>query len=213
MPPPAAAAALVDVCAAPAWATAVAARRPFGSLADLRAAAAAAWAATDGDERRAALDAHPRIGGGGGGRHPPAALRQAAAHRLAADLDAANAAYEARFGYGYLVCAAGKSGAALLADVRSRLGNEPAVEVEVAAAEEAKITALRLGRLVEELGATADGGGVPPDGGGHRSMAPLFFFLVGGGGQWRGRVKTPVGRGCVGRGPNRRPTGRAGKRG
>ncbi|GAB0488979.1 hypothetical protein MMPV_000194 [Pyropia vietnamensis] len=222
LPAPAATAALLDVCAAPHWAATVAARRPYASMEDLRAAAAAAWAESTPADRRAALEAHPRIGGcrkgvgggpGPGKGGPPAAVALAAtvesshasgsavaaetppaqgvrfaawsreeqeavvgipmgraadtidnsddtaavaaASAVAADLDAAIDAYVARFGYGYLVCAAGRSAAELLADVRSRMAHSPAVEANVAAAEEAKITALRLVRLVDAL---ADGG-------------------------------------------------------
>lgn len=75
----------------------------------------------------------------------------AAAAAVAAQLDAAIDAYVRRFGYGYLVCAAGRSAAELLADVTARMAHAPADEARVAAAEEAKITALRLGRLVDAL--------------------------------------------------------------
>jgi 2-oxo-4-hydroxy-4-carboxy-5-ureidoimidazoline decarboxylase len=60
----------------------------------------------------------------------------------------ANAEYERRFGHVYLVCASGRRGEELLDDLRSRLGNEPAAELEVAGRELAKIAELRLKKAV-----------------------------------------------------------------
>ena len=63
-----------------------------------------------------------------------------------------NREYEARFGHVYLVCASGRTGAELLALLRSRLANDPAYERTVARRELGKINALRLARLAEESG-------------------------------------------------------------
>ena len=60
----------------------------------------------------------------------------------------ANAEYEKRFPFIYIVCASGKSGAEMLDILRSRLGNDVDVERRVAAEEQRKITALRLTSLV-----------------------------------------------------------------
>ncbi|MGZ4579109.1 MAG: 2-oxo-4-hydroxy-4-carboxy-5-ureidoimidazoline decarboxylase, partial [Nocardioidaceae bacterium] len=59
-----------------------------------------------------------------------------------------NRAYEDRFGRVYLVCASGRSGAELLADLRRRLGNDDATEAAVVADELRKIALLRLGKVV-----------------------------------------------------------------
>ena len=67
---------------------------------------------------------------------------------MAAALAEGNRAYEARFGHIYLVCATGKSAPELLEILRARLGNDPATELRVAAAEQAKITRLRLEKLL-----------------------------------------------------------------
>jgi 2-oxo-4-hydroxy-4-carboxy-5-ureidoimidazoline decarboxylase len=45
------------------------------------------------------------------------------------------------------VCAAGKSAEEMLALLHERLANDPATELRVAAAEQAKITRLRLEKL------------------------------------------------------------------
>jgi 2-oxo-4-hydroxy-4-carboxy-5-ureidoimidazoline decarboxylase len=60
-----------------------------------------------------------------------------------------NKAYEEKFGYIFIVCATGKSAAEMLALLEARLPNDPAVEIEIAADEQSKITNLRLEKLLE----------------------------------------------------------------
>jgi 2-oxo-4-hydroxy-4-carboxy-5-ureidoimidazoline decarboxylase len=74
-------------------------------------------------------------------------------------LTAGNRAYEDRFGYVYLVCAAGRSAEELLAILTDRLTNDPDTERHVMRNELAKINRLRLQRLLSE----------PPDGAGSRT--------------------------------------------
>lgn len=64
------------------------------------------------------------------------------------DLAEGNAAYEAKFGYIFIVCATGKSGEEMLSILQSRLPNEPEEEIKIAAAEQGEITAIRLRKLV-----------------------------------------------------------------
>ena len=47
----------------------------------------------------------------------------------------------------FLVCATGKTAAEMLALLRARLAHDPDAELHVAAAEQAKITRLRLEKL------------------------------------------------------------------
>ena len=65
----------------------------------------------------------------------------------------ANRAYEARFGYIFIICASGRSGQEMLAECERRLANDPAAELAVAAEEQRKITRLRLAAI---FGAGAD---------------------------------------------------------
>jgi len=60
-----------------------------------------------------------------------------------------NRAYEARFGYIFIVCATGKTAAEMLALLERRLGNDPHTELQIAANEQKKITHLRLHKLVD----------------------------------------------------------------
>jgi len=139
---------LLGCCSAPGWARRVAARRPFGSVDDLLAAAGAAWAAREPGELEAAMAGHPRIGE----RSLSAQSRQEQSG-LGSDpgttqaLREANAAYEDRFGHVFLICASGRGPDEILAELRRRMAHDPATELEVAAAEIGKINALRLRKL------------------------------------------------------------------
>jgi 2-oxo-4-hydroxy-4-carboxy-5-ureidoimidazoline decarboxylase len=55
-----------------------------------------------------------------------------------------NRLYEEKFGYIFIVCATGKNAPEMLALLRARLRNDPEMEIRIAAAEQAKITELRL---------------------------------------------------------------------
>ena len=59
-----------------------------------------------------------------------------------------NREYEEKFGFIFIVCASGKTADEMLALLRERLRNEREVELQIAAAEQAKITELRLKKLV-----------------------------------------------------------------
>ena len=153
LPAQAAQALLAECCASPMWARDVAARRPCASLADLLAAAAAAWSATSEAERLKALDAHPMIGakdalGAGAAAVTRAEQGQVAAASTATrqELAELNAAYLARHGFKFIVCAAGKPADGMLQALRERIGRDTAREFKTACAEQAAITALRLAR-------------------------------------------------------------------
>lgn len=131
----------------------------------LRAAADAAFDQLDRDDWLEAFAHHPRIGDFDSLRsrfspHAPTAdlsAREQAAAAGAGEatlraLAAGNARYEERFGHVFLVCAAGKSAQEMLGLLESRLDNEPAEELRIAAAEQRKITALRIDRWLGDGG-------------------------------------------------------------
>jgi 2-oxo-4-hydroxy-4-carboxy-5-ureidoimidazoline decarboxylase len=145
---------LLACCASRAFAAAVAARRPFSDGERLAEAAESAVRALAWPDVLEALAAHPRIG-----ERPTGDGRQSRWSRgeqsgveegLRAALAEGNRAYEERFGHVYLVCASGLSGAELLARLRERLGNDEEGERAVVRDELAKITRLRVEKLVEE---------------------------------------------------------------
>jgi 2-oxo-4-hydroxy-4-carboxy-5-ureidoimidazoline decarboxylase len=150
-------AALLRCCGARRWADAMLARRPFGTPADLLAAADDCFDALGQADWLEAFAAHPRIGDLDGLRQKFAATadwsskEQAgvadAAEQVLSDLAAGNKEYEARFGHIFIVCATGKTAAEMLALLRARLLNAPDAELRIAAAEQAKITRLRLEKL------------------------------------------------------------------
>ncbi|HEU4434313.1 MAG TPA: 2-oxo-4-hydroxy-4-carboxy-5-ureidoimidazoline decarboxylase [Pyrinomonadaceae bacterium] len=73
---------------------------------------------------------------------------QTAAQATLDEMAQLNREYEDKFGFIFIVCATGKSADEMLAMLRERLRNEPEVELRIAAAEQAKITELRLKKLV-----------------------------------------------------------------
>ena len=139
---------LLGCCSAPGWARRVAGGRPYAGVDDLLAAADAAWADRGPGELDAAMAGHPRIGE----RRLSAQSRQEQSGvgsdaGTARALRDANAAYETRFGHVFLICATGRGPDDILAELRRRMTNDPATELEVAAAEIGKINALRLRKL------------------------------------------------------------------
>jgi 2-oxo-4-hydroxy-4-carboxy-5-ureidoimidazoline decarboxylase len=147
---------LTACCAARPWVEALIAGRPFADQDALFAASDAATGELTDAGLAEALAGHPRIGdrtGEAWSRQEQAGMATASAD-LQAELAEANAAYEQRFGHVYLVCATGKSAEELLAICRSRLGNDPAAERAVVLTELAKISRIRLGKLL--AGASAE---------------------------------------------------------
>lgn len=143
---------LLECCSSPAWAGAVAAGRPYGSVEALFTAADAALAALGEPELVKALAGHPRIGE----RSRSTASAREQSGVLASDdavltaLAEGNRAYEERFGHVYLVCATGRTGAELLAVLEERLRNDPATERERTRVELGKINRIRLAQLVTD---------------------------------------------------------------
>jgi 2-oxo-4-hydroxy-4-carboxy-5-ureidoimidazoline decarboxylase len=137
---------LTTACGAQRWVDRMLMRRPFGSRAALAAVAREEWFALDEADWREAFSHHPKIGEKSADRL--ASQEQSgvsgAAPQVLAELAAANREYEKKFGYIFIVCATGKSAEEMLALLRSRLSNDAAAEIRVAAEEQAKITTLRL---------------------------------------------------------------------
>ncbi|MGW4484245.1 2-oxo-4-hydroxy-4-carboxy-5-ureidoimidazoline decarboxylase [Amycolatopsis sp. NPDC004368] len=141
---------LTACLAVPRWVDAVLSGRPY---ADFAALADAARAATPlhRHEVREAIAAHPRIGEKPTNTGADAEWSRSEQSGVdnADEFAAANAEYEAHFGHVFLVCAGGRSGTELLANLRSRLGNDPETELDVAGAELAKIAVLRLRKVID----------------------------------------------------------------
>ncbi|MEV0199465.1 2-oxo-4-hydroxy-4-carboxy-5-ureidoimidazoline decarboxylase [Nonomuraea sp. NPDC050691] len=145
---------LLSCCASRVFAAAVAAGRPYEDAERLADAAEAAVRGLGWPDVLEALAAHPRIGErpAGPGREAAWSRREQAgvAEETRRELAEGNRAYEDRFGHVYLVCAAGLTGAEMLARLRDRVRNDAAAERSVVRGELAAITRLRIGRLLGE---------------------------------------------------------------
>jgi 2-oxo-4-hydroxy-4-carboxy-5-ureidoimidazoline decarboxylase len=145
-------------CGASRWTEAMTARRPFRDREALLAAADEVWWGLEESDWREAFAHHPKIGDADAlrARFAPtrewaageqAGVRGASAEVLDA-LAASNRAYEERFRTIFIVCASGKTADEMLALLRARLPNDPRDEIRIAAAEQAKITRVRLEKLL-----------------------------------------------------------------
>ena len=67
---------------------------------------------------------------------------------LKQDIATANHAYFERFGFIFIVCATGNSAEEMLELCQARLGNDRETEIGIAAAEQEKITEIRLKKLL-----------------------------------------------------------------
>ena len=136
-------------CGSKRWCRLMSEQRPFANRDVLLATAERLWWSLEAADWLEAFAAHPRIGDRQASGW--AADEQSAAARMSQDVRArlveGNHAYEERFGYTFIVCAMGKSAEAIVDILRARLIVDPAAELQVAAAEQRKITELRLGKL------------------------------------------------------------------
>jgi 2-oxo-4-hydroxy-4-carboxy-5-ureidoimidazoline decarboxylase len=158
LPAAARAEALATCCGTTAWVAALNGQFPFASAAALYEAAERSWHSLGEADWREAFAHHPKIGDmralqekfastAAWAAGEQGAVKQASLETLEA-LAAGNAAYEQRFGYIFIVCATGKSAAEMLALLQARLPNDPSQEIHVAMSEQAKITRLRLEKLL-----------------------------------------------------------------
>jgi allantoicase len=137
--------------------------RPFENLADLIKQANEIWWSLDRDDWLEAFRSHPRIGEKKFGEKKSAETVSAQAREWSSNEQAGvntastettdalatlNRTYEQRFGYIFIICATGKSSGEMLAALRERLQHDEAEELPVAAAEQSKITELRLKKLL-----------------------------------------------------------------
>jgi OHCU decarboxylase len=128
-------------------------RRPFADAEALHAALTAAVRDAGEEQQVALIAAHPDLAGrvAREGRLTAASQREQAGaglDRLSAEeiarFNAGNAAYRARFGIPFVICARANTKASILAELERRAGNDRAGEIETALAEIAKIARFRL---------------------------------------------------------------------
>jgi OHCU decarboxylase len=149
--------AFLTCCGARRWAEQMTARRPYVDETQLLITAREVWNDLEAADWLQAFAAHPQIG-----EHPEPSSKTAAwsageqagvahaADATRAALAAANRRYQEKFGWIFIVCATGKSGDEMLTLLRQRLDIDPAEELRIAAAEQEKITLLRLQKLTAD---------------------------------------------------------------
>jgi len=136
-------------CGSERWAAAMTARRPFRSTEQLMQVADEVWWSLEPADWLEALSHHPRIGerAAGWARDEQSGAR-GASDETAKALAKFNHEYERTFGHVFVIFATGKTADEMLAALQHRLTNDAATELRNGAAEQAKITKLRLEKLL-----------------------------------------------------------------
>lgn len=146
-------------CGSKRWAEAMVNGRPYRSFAELQTRAGEVWQALSPDDWLEAFRSHPKIGDRKTGspvspqsqqwsRQEQSGVQDAAPSAIQ-KLAALNRKYEEKFGFIFIVCATGKSSNEIMALLEQRLENDAAIELPIAAAEQARITELRLSKLLD----------------------------------------------------------------
>jgi len=149
-------------CVSTRWVEGMVAQRPFATRDEVIESADRIWAALSMPDYLEAFDGHPKIGDldslkaryadtkalAGGEQAGTAGASDEVLDALAAG----NREYEQRFGFIFIVCATGKSAEEMLKLLNERLDNDLISELAIAAAEQARITRLRLNTLLDEQG-------------------------------------------------------------
>jgi 2-oxo-4-hydroxy-4-carboxy-5-ureidoimidazoline decarboxylase len=145
-------------CGSSAWVRGMTERRPFRSAEEIVRSADEVWEALSPDDWKEAFAHHPRIGDIKEMRRKFASTAAwaegeqsgvgGAPEKVIKALYEGNNLYESKFGYIFIVCATGKSAQEMLSLLNERLNNIPKDEIAVAAREQAKITKLRIGKIL-----------------------------------------------------------------
>lgn len=142
---------LLKCCGSQRWASAMAAKRPFKSMADVQRAAEMEWIKLKYPDWLEAFSHHPRIGerakAQGFAKQEQSGASGASDNTLLS-LESLNRLYEEKFGFVFLTFATGKSADEMLGALQRRLQNGRDVELKNAVMEQAKITKLRLEKLL-----------------------------------------------------------------
>ena len=149
---------LRQCCGSRRWAEQISSDRPYETLDAFVSHADQVWWSLTPDDWLEAFRSHPKIGEKKAGDKVSAQSQQwsgqeqagvsSASQGIVDSLAELNRAYEQKFGFIFIICATGKTSEQMLAALKERLQHDPDTELRLAAAEQAKITALRLRKLI-----------------------------------------------------------------
>lgn len=149
---------LLQCCGSKRWATEMASAHPYATLETLLARAHDVWWSLERSDWLEAFRSHPKIGEKKAADKVSAQSQQwsgkeqsgvaNAPQNTVDSLAALNEAYEQKFGFIFIICATGKTSDEILSALRERLQHNHETELPIAAAEQGKITELRLKKLL-----------------------------------------------------------------
>jgi OHCU decarboxylase len=142
---------LLECCGSRNWAAQMLAARPFRDVVQLEVLATDVWWRLAPADWLEAFSKHPKIGEKGKvsqwSSEEQSGMNSAASN-TAKRLALLNQTYFEKFGWIFIVCATGKSAEEMLSLLEARLPNKRDDELRIAAAEQNKITLLRLRKLL-----------------------------------------------------------------
>ncbi len=149
---------LRQCCGSRRWCEQMSSGRPYETFDALTTYADRVWWSLTPDDWLEAFRSHPKIGEKktsdkvSGQSQQWSGQEQAGVSSASQDtvdsLAALNRAYEQKFGFIFIICATGKTSDEMLAALQNRLQHDSDTELRLAAAEQAKITNLRLKKLL-----------------------------------------------------------------
>jgi len=151
---------VLPCCGSRTWANGMAGSRPLQDVATLLATSDRIWRGLSIADWLEAFQSHPRIGETQAPRESSARAQDWSVqeqHRAAESDDSlkqalaeANREYEHRFHRIFIICASGRSAEEILANLRHRLHNDDATELQEASEQQRQITQIRLRKWLAE---------------------------------------------------------------
>ena len=149
---------LLKCCGSSTWVKMMMTYFPTDNMEELLENAEELWTECSDDDWKEAFTHHPKIGDVESLTKKFASTAEwASGEQMAVNtasgetieaLAEANRLYEEKFDYIFIVCATGKSAEEMLGLFQERINNKPEDELRIAAAEQLKITKLRLQKLI-----------------------------------------------------------------
>ena len=143
-------------CVAQRWCALMVEARPYASIGALTSQATNSWAQCAEKDYLEAFEGHPMIGDMASLRAKYASTKTLASNEqqgaaqadesTLTELSELNHLYLAKHGFIFIICATGLSAQSMLAALKARINNSTQHEIQFAAAEQLKITLLRINK-------------------------------------------------------------------